>query len=142
MARHCRIRSLLFGLVLALVPIVTGCGTKGPPPAPDGVAVSGKVLLPNNSPLNGGTIIFRPMTGLHGATGTIQAGGTFSLTDTNNRNVVVPGKYQVYIKLPANAEESVQKMVNARYLDSESGDSDIVVEIKGPTSDLTIKLKS
>jgi hypothetical protein len=48
----------------------------------------------------------------------------------------------VYIKLPANAEESVQKMVNARYLDSESGDSDIVVEIKGPTSDLTIKLKS
>jgi hypothetical protein len=130
------------GLSLLVVLAVSGCGKKGPPPAPEGVAVSGKVLLPNNAPVPGGTLILRPVSGLHGATGTIQADGSFTLTDSAGRNVVVPGKYQVFIKLPANADDNVQKMINARYLDTETGDSDIVVEIKGPVSDLSIKLKS
>lgn len=122
--------------------VIVGCGKKGPPAAPEGVAVSGKVLLPNNTPLNSGTVVLRPVSGLHGATGAIQSGGTFTLTDSAGRNAVVPGKYQVYIKLPPQTDEGIQKMINTRYLDAESGDSDIVVEITGPTSDLTIKLKS
>lgn len=128
---------LTAGLIVAI-----GCGKKGPPAAPEGVAVSGKVLLPNNTPLNSGTVVLRPVSGLHGATGSIQSGGAFTLTDSLGRNAVVPGKYQVYIKLPPQVDEGIQKMINARYLDAESGESDIVVEITGPMSDLTIKLKS
>lgn len=129
-------------ILTAALLITIGCAKKGPPPAPEGVAVSGKVLLPNNSPLNSGTVVLRPVSGLHGATGSIQSGGTFSLTDSTGRNAVVPGKYQVYIKLPPEIDEGIKKLINPKYLDAESGDSDIVVEITGATSDLTIKLKS
>ncbi|MDP1560566.1 MAG: hypothetical protein Q8M16_04130, partial [Pirellulaceae bacterium] len=58
----------LFAVVLCLLIVGCGDGAAGPPEKPTGVAVSGKVLLPNGSPLSGGVLNLRPEAGLHGAT--------------------------------------------------------------------------
>ena len=110
-------------------------------PRPDGVKVSGKVLLPNGSPLPGGTLILRPDVGLYGATALIQPDGTFNLQDTAENQDVVIGRYQVFVTFPSPAQANLRKSVPRRYQETEDGDSDVYVDIQQSTENLVIRLK-
>jgi hypothetical protein len=124
----------LFSLVLA------GCGRSGPPPKPEGVKVSGKILLPNGSPLTGGMLTLRPESGLYGATARIQSDGTFTLQDSGSETVV-PGKYQVFVRFTDPTHAGLAAAVNNRYQQSsEDGTSDVLVEFQEATEDLVIRL--
>ena len=124
----------LFFLVLA------GCGRSGPPPKPEGVKVSGKVLLPNGSPLTGGMLTLRPESGLYGATAQIQSDGTFTLQDSGSETVV-PGKYQVFVRFTDPSHAALAAAVNDRYQESsEDNASDVFVDFQEATEDLVIRL--
>lgn len=124
--------------VLALI-LATGCGT-GPAAKPDGVPVGGKVLLPGGSPLTGGTLVLRPVEGIHGASAQIGNDGSFELVDAVGKKSVVPGKYQVFVRFNTPEQKALRTGVNPRYQNSEDGDSDVVVDIPGPRNDLVIRL--
>jgi hypothetical protein len=127
---------VMFGLLLP------ACGPGSPLPKPTGVQVSGKVQLPNGSPLTGGTLVLRPEAGVFGATAQIKADGSFTLQDGGDESVV-PGKYQVFVRVADPAQTELRKQVPGKYQESsEDVDSDVVVEITGSTQDLIIKLKS
>lgn len=129
----------LFAVVLCLLVIGCGDGATGPPEKPTGVAVSGKILLPNGSPIAGGVLVLRPEAGLHGATGIIGSDGSFSLTESGTSEIV-PGRYQVFMRV---ADPELAKSVPEKYLEnSEDIDSDVVVDIQGSNDKLVIKLKS
>jgi hypothetical protein len=132
-------RVSLTAVLMSALLVVIGCGGGGPPPRPEGVKVGGKVLLPNGSPLTGGTLILRPEAGLYGATAQIQPDGSFKLRDTSNTETVVQGKYQVFVAFPNPAHDNFRETVNRRYQESEDGDSDLIVEIQGPNDDLVIQ---
>jgi hypothetical protein len=126
-----------FRIIPLLVCLAAGCGGGGKPTAPpDGIAVGGKVLLPNGATLTGGTLVLRPVAGLHGASSPIQANGTFAIADP----AVVPGKYQVFVKIFDPNQKALRTAVPLRYQSSEDGDSDVVVDIRVATNDLVIKL--
>lgn len=129
--------AVLFSLTLVLI----GCSGSGPPPRPQGVKVGGKALLPDGTPLTGGTLILRPEVGLYGATAVVQPDGSFQLRDTSNTETVVEGKYQVFVTFPNPAQDKYRKTVNRRYQESEDGDSGHFVDIQGDTTDLQIRLK-
>ena len=128
--------------VLAVVLVVlVGCGdgATGPPEKPPGVKVSGKVLLPNGSPLTGGVLTLSPEAGLRGATASIGADGSFSLQESGTSEIV-PGRYQVFVRI---ADPELAKTVPAKYLESsEDMVSDVVVEIQESIDNLVIKLKN
>lgn len=130
-------RVFSFGLVAILA---SGC-TGGPPTPPEGVEVGGKVVLAGGSPLKGGTLLLRPVAGIHGASAPIQPDGSFALADPSGRKAVVPGKYQVYVLLNDPRHRSLRASIPARYQDSENGDSDVIVEVREPKKDLVIRLK-
>ncbi|MBL8889198.1 MAG: hypothetical protein JNL67_04420 [Planctomycetaceae bacterium] len=116
-----------------------GDGAVGPPEKPQGVAVKGKITLPNGSPLTAGTLVLRPETGLHGAMASIGTDGSFSLQESGTSEIV-PGRYQVFVRVN---DPALAKAVPAKYLESsEDTDSDVVVEIQGSVDNLVIKLKS
>jgi len=132
----------LFTAASLLCLVLAGCGESGPPPKPEGVKVSGKVLMPNGSPLGGGTLILRPEAGLYGATAQIQSDGTFTLQDAGGESVI-PGRYQVFVRFPNPSHDAFKKAVPARYQEnSDDIDSDVIADIQGPTEDLVIRLKS
>ncbi len=107
----------------------------------EGVPVSGKVVLPNGSPLTGGMLVLRPETGLHGATAPIQADGQFAL-ENGGRSAIAPGKYQVYLRFTDRNQANLRKSVAERYQQSsEDGDSQHFIEIQNETDDLVIQLK-
>lgn len=133
-------RVSLAAMLLSLSFVVTGCSQIGPPPRPEGVKVGGKVLLPDASPLTGGTLILRPELGLYAATAQIQPDGSFKLRDTSDTDTVVEGKYQVFVIFPNPAHDEHRRAVHRRYQESEDSDSDLVVEIQGATDDLVIRL--
>lgn len=120
---------------------VAGCQSDGPPPPADGVPVSGKALLPNGSPLTGGTLVLRPEGGAHGASAQVQANGQFTLARPSGEATVVPGKYRAFVKFNDAAQASLRSAVGRRYQSTEDGDSDLVVEITGAKSDLVIRFK-
>jgi hypothetical protein len=126
-------------LVVLVAVIAVGCDS-GPPAKPAGVEVSGKVLLPNGSPLTGGTLVLRPVAGIHGASAQIANDGTFELVDPQGNKSVVPGQYQVFVRFNNPDHKALQKQVNERYQNTEDGDSDIVVDIQTSKSDLVIRL--
>lgn len=128
-------------LILLLHLFVNGCGMGGAPGRPEGVAVSGKVLLPNGSPLTGGTLILRPESGLFGATALIQSDGSFSLRDTAGNENAVEGRYQVFVSFPNPNHAALAAKVSRRYQESDDYDSDVVVDIQGPTDQMVIRLK-
>jgi hypothetical protein len=133
-------RVSLAAVLLSLSLVLTGCSRGGPPPRPEGTKVGGQVLLPNGSPLTGGTLILRPEAGLYGATGQIQPDGSFKLRDTSDTETVVEGKYQVFVSFPNPVHDKYRGTVNQRYQGSEDADSDVVVEIQGATDDLLTRL--
>jgi hypothetical protein len=97
-------------------------------------------MLPNGSPLTGGTLILRPEAGLYGATAQIQSNGTFTLQDAG-KSSVVPGSYQVFIRFSDNDPPSLKSAVNQRYQQSsEDGDSDVVIDIGESNENLVIRL--
>lgn len=121
--------------------LVVGCGEggSGPPPKPEGFKVSGKLLLPNGSPVTGGTLNLRPETGLHGATAQVQADGSFTLLESGTESVVA-GKYFVYVRT---TNDDMAKKIPEKYQESsEDVDSDVVLDITGDTSTLEIRLKN
>jgi hypothetical protein len=120
---------------------LAGCGPGGPLPRPEGVQASGKVLLPNGSPLSGGTLILRPDAGIYGATAMIQKDGSFTLSDTSGTADIVPGRYQVFVSFPNPGDAALAKSVNSRYQESDDGDSDVFVDLQQATDELVIKLK-
>lgn len=121
--------------------VFAGCGRSGPPPKPQAVKVSGKILLHNGSPLTGGMLILRPESGLYGATASIQSDGTFTLQDSESETVV-PGKYQVFVRFTDPSQAALAAAVNHRYQQSsEDGDSDVFVEFQEATEDLVIRLR-
>lgn len=123
-----------------LILAAAGCGG-GPPPTPAGVEIGGKVLLPSGTPLKGGTLVLRPVGGIHGASAQIQKDGGFSLTDPAGKNSVVPGKYQVYVLLNDPSLKTHRSSINKKYQESEDGDSDIFLDIQDSKKDLVIRLK-
>jgi hypothetical protein len=130
-------------LVLAMLLLVgIGCTptSKGPPPRPAGVEVSGKLLLEDGTPATGGILVLRPIGHIHGATAPIQEDGTFTLADQSGNKAIVPGRYQVFVRITEPKLKSLAAKIPARYQDSEDGDSDVFVEIITAQSDLTIRL--
>jgi hypothetical protein len=125
-------------LVAAFVVVfVVGCG--GPPPKPSGVEVGGKILLATGAPLTGGTLVLRPVGGIHGASAKIEPNGTFALVDPSGDKSVVPGKYQAYVTFNDPSHIKLRYAVNKKYQNTEDGDSDVIVEITVSTNDLLIK---
>jgi hypothetical protein len=105
------------------------------------VAVSGKLLLANGSPVAAGTLVLRPVNGLHGATAPIGKDGSFTLTDSAGRPGVIPGQYLVYVRFPNPEDAAMRGTVPARYQSTEDADSDVTVDIPSATDKLLIKLK-
>lgn len=129
---------------LSLVTLFLCCGLiaacNGTPSKPDGVTIGGIVLMPNGSPLSGGTLILRPESGLYGATGAIQSDGTFTLQDSG-KPTVVPGRYQVFVRFSEKDTPNLKSSVHQRYQQSsEDGDSDVVVDIQESSDNLQIRL--
>lgn len=121
--------------------MISGCGG-GPIAKPEGVPVSGRVLLASGSPLTGGTLVLKPEDGLFGAIGQIQSDGRFTLNDAGGPNIVC-GKYQVFIRFANSNQSRLKSSVHQRYQqNSDDGDSGLVVEIKEATEELTIRLRS
>lgn len=132
-----QMRTIMLLLLSLLVPIL---GCNGKIENPETVAVQGKVLLPNGSPLTGGTLVLAPETGLFGASAQIQPDGTFALQDSAGRDVAA-GKYQVFVRFNDPAHDALRKVVNERYQQSsEDGESDVIVEIPPTTEELVIRL--
>jgi hypothetical protein len=129
-------------LVLFLMAVVSGCGPAGSMERPEGLQVSGKITLPNGTPLGGGTLILRPEAGIYGATAIIQADGSFKLADTSGLQEVVPGRYQVFVSFPNPSHAALAKKVNRRYQESDDVDSDVSILIEKPTDSLMIKLNN
>ncbi len=127
--------------ICLFVLVMTGCVGSGAPARPEGVTVSGKIILPNGSPLTGGTLILRPDAGLFGATALVQSDGSFTLQDTSGTPTVVTGKYQVFVSFPNPNHASLRKSVATRYQESDDGDSDLFVDIQHPSEELIIQLK-
>ncbi len=127
--------------VAALAAALAGCAGGGPPPKPAGVAVSGKVFLASGAPLAGGVLVLRPVGGIHGASSPVQPDGSFTLTDPAGERAVVPGTYQVYVRVSDPAQKAVRAAVPQRYQNTEDGDSDVTVEIPAAQADLVIRLK-
>lgn len=125
----------------ALILVLAGCGY-GPFSAAPGVEVSGKVLRVNGAPLAGGTLVLRPVGGIHGASAQIQPDGSFSLVDQTGKKSVVPGKYEVYVRFNDPNHKTFRSLIHRKYQDSEDGESDVVVEIQKPNSGLIIRLRS
>lgn len=125
--------------VMTLI-LILGCDS-GPMAKPSGVEVSGKLLLASGAPVTGGTLVLRPVEGIHGASAQIKNDGTFTLVDPEGKPSVVPGKYQVFVRFNNPSHKAMQVAVNRRYQDTEEGDSDVIVDIQESTSDLVIRLK-
>lgn len=126
--------------VILFCMFLAGCSS-GPISTPERVSVSGKILLPNGNPLTGGTLVLRPESGLFGATGMIQPDGTFVLQDSGKQDVV-PGKYQVFVRFGDSELATFKSSVKEIYWQSsDDADSDVAVDIQGPTDDLVIQLK-
>lgn len=131
------LRSLMVAMFCMMV-VGCGDGAVGPPQKPQGVSVTGKVLLPNGSPLTGGVLVLRPENGLHGATAQVGSDGSFSLQESGTSEIV-PGRYQVFLRA---SDPELEKTIPAKYLEnSEDIDSDVVVEIQAAIANLEIKLK-
>jgi hypothetical protein len=127
--------------MVLLIVLLLGCGDagSGPPPKPVGFKVSGKVLLPNGSPVTSGILSLRPESGLYGATASIGADGSFTLLESGAESIVT-GKYFVYVRV---TDDELAKKIPAKYQESsEDIDSDVVVDIQGDTSNLEIRLKN
>lgn len=128
-------------LSVAACLFLPACGSNSVPAKPDGVQVSGKVLLANGSPLAGGTLVLRPVNGVYGATAQIRPDGSFTLEDAG-ADKIVEGSYQVFVRFGDSNQAELSKQVAARYQESsEDVDSDVIVNIAGDTTDLAIKLK-
>lgn len=130
-----------FAAATCCVFLLAGCSQKGPMTRPEGVKVTGTVLLPSGSPLTGGTLILRPESGLYGATAEIQTDGRFTLHDTANNQDVVPGRYQVFISFPNPSHLALKKSIPIRYQESDDSNSDLFVDIGESTQPLVIRLK-
>jgi hypothetical protein len=130
-----------YATILGIV-LLTGCGPSGPPPAQRAVEVSGKIQLASGAYLKGGTLVLRPVGGIHGASAPIQSDGSFTLVDPSGKKGVVPGKYHVYVLVSEAKDPSLDRSVPARYQSTEDGNSDVEVNIQAPVADLEIRLKS
>jgi hypothetical protein len=133
-----RYLSLPFIVLLSCL-VLQGCGNN-PLPRPEGVAVRGRVLLPNQKPLGGGTLILTPESGLHAGRSLIQTDGSFALEDSAGNQDVVPGKYRVFVTFPNQSQSRLAAAVNKRYQDCDEDMSDLTVEIQSSTDDLVIRL--
>jgi predicted small lipoprotein YifL len=83
-------------LVLAFVGVLAGCGQSGPARSP----VKGVVKLPDGKPVDGGALVFAPITSETNApsaptTATVNADGTFEV-----KGGVVAGKQRVMYEAP------------------------------------------
>jgi hypothetical protein len=125
---------------IGMATLLLGCGG-GAPSLPSGVPVSGTILLPGGGPVSGGVLVLRPVGGVHGATAAIQPDGKFTLKGPDGREQIVPGKYQVFVRFPDDAQKALRGQVSKKYQDTEDGDSDLIVEIAEATSTLKIQLK-
>ncbi len=87
-------------LGLALVGLALGCGdssddqwTKDRP----AVADAEGVVLYNNEPVEGATVVFAPAGGKHAASGLTDSSGRFSVSAFPNSEGAVPGSYKVTV---------------------------------------------
>jgi hypothetical protein len=131
--------SLRVGFVYVLVAALGGCGDS-PVAKPEGVAIRGKIQSAAGTPIAGGTLLLRPVDGIHGVSAIIQKDGSFELQDSAGVKRVVPGKYRVYVSFPNPEQKALKTTIPSRYQSSEDGDSDVTVEIVAERSDLMIKL--
>lgn len=90
-------RSVVIGYAmlgaLALV-VSSGCGSDSPKTVP----VTGTISY-NGQPLTSGTVMLIPQEGGYGATGQIQADGTFQLTSFKPNDGAAPGTYKVTVQV-------------------------------------------
>jgi hypothetical protein len=141
-----RWRSLLG---LAVVAGIAGCSSSsGAPPSVKVYEVKGKVLLPNDKPLNGGHIYFVPKDGAMTSEGKISPDGSFSLSTGNSGEGAPPGEFRVRVEpddpalLAANRPGRAGKTLPfpARYLDEDT--SGLVFTLKPQANQLEpIRLK-
>jgi len=128
---------------LPLIILLVGCNsTYTPPAAPETTPVSGKVYLPNGSPLTGGRIVFKPKeNGWQEASGEIGTDGTFKLSSYNKDDGARVGEYIVHIdktSFKTGQAVTVRADVPKKYL----GDaSDLVVSVTSSQTDYPIRLK-
>ena len=74
---------------------VVGCGG-GTPKYP----VHGKVTLPDGSPFVGATVEFVAKEGIHGASGSVESDGTYTLSSEGIDDGAPPGVYRVRLIAP------------------------------------------
>ena len=96
-------RRRTFGVLLILASSapggLVGCGGAERPPSLSTYPVSGKVLLEDGKPLNGGQVVFMPKgTGGIGATGAIGPDGGFTLGTYSEGDGAAEGDYLVRIE--------------------------------------------
>ena len=156
----CALRSLLFraanlALASSLVLILIGCGDSGPPKA-DVYPVSGTVT--GSGDLTGCLIVFNPSDpkGIS-ASGTIEAGGKYTLEAVDGRPGCAAGSYKITLSMSQDAvKAAMMKSMATSGPGSKSGPpkmdgafpekysklqtSDKTVEVKADTTTLDITL--
>jgi hypothetical protein len=136
-------------LIPAVFLVLSGCGGPGEvdiPAAPKGplAPVTGKVLLPDGSPLKEGTITFMPVKQPgRPATGKLQPDGTYTLTTKDVGEGAVEGDYKVKISSELTApgpKKSVRYVVDAAYKDEDG--SGFKATVKSGSNDFPFKLSA
>lgn len=131
-------------LCLFALAAVVGCGGSDDRVATH--AVSGKVVFPDGSPLDGGRIAF--LSTEHGlsATGQIQSDGTFQLTTYEPGDGAVAGKHRVAVIAPMPKdvdpdEVEVEPLIDLRFQDLEASGLEFTVSADGP-NEFTVPVES
>jgi hypothetical protein len=130
-SRFCRAWCMVALALLAFIAV--GCGGSRQYP------VTGKVVLPNGSPLTGGMVVFHPRVGegLHSANGPIGSDGTYELRTFKPGDGVMPGTYKVTITPPP-SEEDKPSPVPARYLTPKSTPLEYTVKPESNEYNITL----
>jgi hypothetical protein len=136
--RHHRTR-WLGHLVAGLWAGLTGCGSSDSLPALPVYEVTGKVLLSNGKPLEGGWISFVPKGDLTVTpSGPIGPDGTFSLVTGGSGNGAPLGDYKVRIEAPqfqqAPSRSKKRSPFPTKYSDEDS--SGIIVSVRAEANRL------
>jgi hypothetical protein len=127
---------------LWLCALASGCGAGDAPRWQTVHAVTGKVVLANGKPLNGGAVYFVPADGAVMSEGKIAPDGSFSLLTGGSGAGAPAGEFKVRIEPPDASVLAIRRTPGsgkglpfpARYLDEDT--SGLTVVVKSGANDL------
>lgn len=130
----------MIGAILAIV----GCTSYTPGPAPNTVAIKGRILLSSGNPVPGGMLTFKPKTPGKYQTGTAEIGkdGTFAATSFNKGDGLQPGEeYVIYVE-PTSYKTG--KAVSIKGIPTKyqtANTSDITLKVEKAEENLVLRMK-